>query len=349
MRLRTDEWIFQKEMRHIFIACTCRCLVLVCVLMDPGKSKYLLEQCIGHGTQSVVYRAREVGTKKIFAMKQIMCPDVPCPLTSLGANFREVSTLNQLRERHCENIVQLVDVVIGTDRLSLVFECCDESLSDLIRRFKRKRGGDGRLPMGLVRDLSNQILVGMSQVHACRIIHRDIKPQNLFVKREREGSTGLVLKIGDFGLAKQYTYPPAPETLDVASLWYRSPEVLLRSGYDVGMDLWGIGCVIAEMMLGEPLFIEDSEIGMLMKIFQTLGTPGIEEWPAVGYAVNASSEWPKWDRLKCLARFRRRICSVTSTSGFELICGLLKYDSNERMRCKDALRHDFFENSENRV
>ena len=309
------------------------------------KGKYFLEDAIGQGTQSVVYRARESGTDKIFALKQIMCPEtgLAIPLTSLGANFREVSTLNQLMEYNCENIVRLVDIVSGSDRLSLVFEYCEQSLSDWIGM---NRNGDKKTRVPVIRDLCRQLLVGMSVVHASLIIHRDVKPQNILLKQEGQRH---VLKIADFGLAKQFSYPPAPETLQVASLWYRAPEVLLRSGYDVGMDLWGIGCVVGEMMLGEPLFEGDCEIGMLMKIFQTLGTPGVDEWPAVGYSKNASSKWPKWDKLKSISRLKKRICSVAGTSGFDLICGWLVYNSNKRTRCKNALNHDFFENSEYRV
>jgi len=86
-----------------------------------------------------------------------------------------------------------------------------------------------------------------------------------------------------------------------------------------------------------------------MKIFQTLGTPGVDEWPSLRYASNASMEWPKWNRTRSVLEFKNRICSVVGTSGFDLIIGFLTYNPNKRIRCKVALNHDFFENSENRV
>ena len=226
-----------------------------------------------------------------------------------------------------------------------MFEYCEENLGEYIRRM-RKTSSRGGLSVGKVRDLSHQLLRGMSFVHDMRIIHRDVKPPNILLQWRK--SSELVLKLADFGLAKQYSYPLPLETLDVGSLWYRSPEVLIRSGYDVGMDLWGIGCVIAEMMLGEALFEEDTEIGMLMKIFQTLGTPREVDWPAMSYAENISPNWPRWDRRECIGKFKERICLVAGMTGLGLLVSLLRYDSNERLRCDEALRHDFFENSENR-
>jgi len=316
--------------------------------VENCMTKYHLGESIGQGTQSVVYRATDPGAGRMVAVKQIFCPSESggslFPLTSLGANFREVSALNQLMMFGHENIIRFVDMVVRADKLLLVFEHCDENLCQYIRRVGRKNSRG--LPAGLVRDLSFQLLTGMSAVHDARIIHRDVKSENILLKRL--GSSGLLLKVADFGLAKQYSYPPPIETLDVGSLWYRSPEVLIRSGYDVGMDLWGIGCVVGEMMTGKALFVEDCEIGMLMKIFQTLGTPRVEDWPAIGYAVNVSIHWPCWDRVVCMKKFKERISCQSGMSGFELLVCLLRYNSNERLRCREALRHDFFENSENR-
>jgi len=302
------------------------------------KDRYTLDKRIGQGTQSVVYRGRDLVDNRTVAVKQIICEQTArlCwPLTSLGANFREVSSLVLLMNKRSQHIVRLLDVVSSSDRLSLVFEHCDENLSRFIRRSKTD-GIYGGLRPSVVRDFSHQLISGMAVVHGEWIIHRDIKPENIFVRKG-------VLKIGDFGLSKQYSYPAPPETLEVASLWYRAPEVLLRTGYDVGMDLWSIGCVIGEMVRGKPMFTADTECGLLQQIVCEMFDPSVESWKLLEGVLGCGQKDDRMSRLK------RQICSNVGYEGLDLILGFLEYDSNKRLRCDEALRHDYFENSENLV
>lgn len=108
-----------------------------------------------------------------------------------------------------------------------------------------------------------QLLSGLAFCHARRILHRDLKPQNLLI--DRHGS----LKLADFGLARAIGIPVRTYTHEVVTLWYRSPEILLGSKhYSTAVDIWSVGCIFAEMAAQQPLFPGDSEIDELYKIFR---------------------------------------------------------------------------------
>ncbi|EGR29147.1 protein kinase domain protein [Ichthyophthirius multifiliis] len=100
-------------------------------------------------------------------------------------------------------------------------------------------------------------------------MHRDLKPANILVNLEHQ-----ILKIADFGLAKLFNIPIQELSLEIETLWYRAPEVLLGDvTYSLPVDMWSCGCIFAEMILGEPLFKGDSEIGQILEIFKFFGTP----------------------------------------------------------------------------
>lgn len=113
-----------------------------------------------------------------------------------------------------------------------------------------------------------QLVNGVNYCHSRRIIHRDLKPQNLLV--DRVGN----LKIADFGLARAFGIPIKTLTHEIETLWYRAPEVLLgQKQYSLGVDIWAVGCIFAELIEKKPMFNGDSEIDQIFKIFQFHGTP----------------------------------------------------------------------------
>ena len=121
-----------------------------------------------------------------------------------------------------------------------------------------------------------QILSGLVAIHSNRIIHRDLKTQNILINENHN------VKIADFGLARSFTVPFPELTHEVVTLWYRAPEILLgQKTYTPAIDIWSVGCIYAEMLTGRPLFDGASEIGQLIKIFKLMGTPNDSNWPGV--------------------------------------------------------------------
>ena len=164
---------------------------------------------IGEGQYGVVYKARMNSTGQLVAMKRIMIDENEgIPSTAL----REISLLQNLKH---ENIVRLLDVLHLDTRFYLVFELLEMDLGQLLKKNRPKT-----LPIDLSKSFFKQMIEGLFFCHTRRVLHRDIKPQNLLI-----GAHG-VLKIADFGLARVFQVPQRPLTNEVVTLWYRPPEVL---------------------------------------------------------------------------------------------------------------------------
>jgi serine/threonine protein kinase len=240
--------------------------------------------------------------------------------------IREIAILKELAH---DNIVRLMDVFCKPGELVLVFELLDSDLK------KHMKAIGGHLPPSQVRDFARQLLTGIEFCHANRIIHRDLKPQNLLIDSSNR------LKIADFGLARAFSLPIPQYTHEVVTVWYRPLEILLGSKlYSVPVDLWGVGCILAEMASGSPLFAGDSEIDTAFKIFQKLGTPNETVWPGVSELPDFKPTFPKW-HPKGWANIRNTLPQV-GTAGVELLDQLMKYNPRARISARAALAHPYF-------
>lgn len=128
--------------------------------------------------------------------------------------------------------------------------------------------------MPTVKSFLFQLLKGIENCHKNKVLHRDLKPQNLLISREG------ILKLADFGLARAFGIPVKNYTHEVVTLWYRAPDILLGSKkYSTSVDIWSIGCIFAELVNRKPLFAGCSEEDQLKKIFSIRGTPSLDDWP----------------------------------------------------------------------
>ena len=158
----------------------------------------------------------------------------------------------------------------GEKKLNLVFELLDYDLKKYLNEFKQT------VTPYTIKLLIYQLINGINYCHARRIIHRDLKPQNLLI--DKQGN----LKIADFGLARAFSLPIKTLTHEIETLWYRAPEVLLgQKQYSLGVDIWAVGCIFAELIEKRPLFCGDSEIDQIFKIFQFHGTPNTAVWERI--------------------------------------------------------------------
>ncbi|KAK4401192.1 Cell division control protein 2A [Sesamum angolense] len=278
---------------------------------------------IGEGTYGVVYKARDRMTNETIALKKIRLEqeDEGVPSTAI----REISLLKEMQHG---NIVRLQDVVHSEKRLYLVFEYLDLDLKkhmDSCPEFSQ----DPRL----VKMFLYQILRGIAYCHSHRVLHRDLKPQNLLIDRRTNA-----LKLADFGLARAFGIPVRTFTHEVVTLWYRAPEILLGSRhYSTPVDVWSVGCIFAEMVNRRPLFPGDSEIDELFKIFRVMGTPNEDTWPGVTSLPDFKSAFPKWPP-KDLAT----VVPNLDAAGLDLLCKMLCLDPSKRITARSALEHEYF-------
>mmetsp|Transcript_66915 Transcript_66915/g.189862 ORF Transcript_66915/g.189862 Transcript_66915/m.189862 type:complete len:345 (+) Transcript_66915:69-1103(+) len=296
--------------------------------------RYEMTEKIGEGTYGAVYKARCRQTGKTTAIKRIKISpeDEGVPSTAL----REISLLQDLDH---PNVVRLHDVFSGPTSLHLVFECLDMDLRMHLKRSGRM-GGD------TLRSASRQCFAGLEFCHALRILHRDLKPQNVLVCL-RSGTTGSSedprLVLADFGLARVFSVPLRVYTHEVVTLWYRAPEILLgQPWYGPSMDIWSLGCIVAEMATSQPLFPGDSEIDTIFKIFRCLGTPNDEVWPGVSGLKDFKARFPQWKDTG-LEGVRAAANGDLGDQGIDIIRQCLRYNLVNRGSARKLLRHPFLE------
>uniref|UniRef100_A0A0D9Z194 Protein kinase domain-containing protein n=1 Tax=Oryza glumipatula TaxID=40148 RepID=A0A0D9Z194_9ORYZ len=289
--------------------------------------QYEKEEKIGEGTYGVVYRARDKVTNETIALKKIRLEqeDEGVPSTAI----REISLL---KEMHHGNIVRLHDVIHSEKRIYLVFEYLDLDL----KKFMDSCPEFAKNPT-LIKSYLYQILRGVAYCHSHRVLHRDLKPQNLLIDRRTNA-----LKLADFGLARAFGIPVRTFTHEVVTLWYRAPEILLGSRqYSTPVDMWSVGCIFAEMVNQKPLFPGDSEIDELFKIFRVLGTPNEQSWPGVSSLPDYKSAFPKWQ-----AQALATIVPTLDPAGLDLLSKMLRYEPNKRITARQALEHEYFKDLE---
>ncbi|CAN8019638.1 unnamed protein product, partial [Ixodes persulcatus] len=183
----------------------------------------------------------------------------------------------------------------------------------------------------LLQSYLKQILEGILFCHRRRVLHRDLKPQNLLI--DQKGN----IKLADFGLARAFGIPIRVYTHEIVTLWYRAPEVLLGSPrYSTPIDIWSIACIFVEMINKRPLFHGDSEIDQLFRIFRTLGTPTEDTWPGVAKLPDYKSSFPNWSE-----NILRSLLKNMDDDGIDLLEKMLVYDPVRRISAKDCLDHPY--------
>ncbi|XP_012524249.1 cyclin-dependent kinase 11B isoform X4 [Monomorium pharaonis] len=292
-------------------------------------------QCLNRieeGTYGVVYRARDKRTDEIVALKRLKMEKEKegFPITSL----REINTL--LKSQH-PNIVTVREIVVGSnmDKIFIVMDYVEHDLKSLIETMKQKK--QVFIP-GEVKCLMQQLLRAVAHLHDNWILHRDLKTSNLLLSHRG------ILKVGDFGLAREYGSPLRQYTPIVVTLWYRAPELLLCDKeyaglYSTPIDMWSVGCIFAELLRMEPLFPGKSDIDQLNKIFKELGTPSERIWP--GYTKLPIVQKIPFAHYP-VNNLRQRFSLSLSDLGVELLNKFLTYDPRQRVTAEDALNHGYF-------
>lgn len=270
---------------------------------------------LGQGTYATVFKGKSRLTDNLVALKEIMLePDEGAPCTGI----REVSLLKDLRHA---NIVTLHDIIHTENHLTLVFEYLEKDL----KQYMEDCGNI--LSMNNVRLFLFQLLRGLAYCHQRRILHRDLKPQNLLINEKGE------LKLADFGLARAKSVPTKTYSNEVVTLWYRPPDVLVGcTEYSTQIDMWGVGCIFYEMACGRPLFPGSTAEEQLGLIFRALGTPPVGPLTEI-YDKNYRA--PRNEPL--LSRAPR-----LDKDAKHLLSKFLLYEAKKRISAAEAMKHPYF-------
>eukprot|EP00127_Corallochytrium_limacisporum_P004574 Clim_evm14s168 gene=Clim_evmTU14s168 len=295
---------------------------------DVGP-KYDNLQYIGEGAYGLVCAATELSTGRRVAIKKISPFEHK---TYCQRTLREIKILTHFDH---ENIIGILDLIQppAMDQFTDVFVVQELMETDLYRLLKTQR-----LSIDHICYFLYQVVRGLKYIHSANVLHRDLKPSNLLI------NTNCDLKICDFGLARV-----ADPNIDhsglmteyVATRWYRAPEIMLSSrAYTKAIDIWSVGCILAEMLGGKPLFPGKHYLDQLNLILSVLGTPSEEDFSCIqnekaqAYirSLNNREKMP-WNQI-----FPEADAVV-----LDMLEGLLKFNPVKRFTVEDALRHPFLE------
>ncbi|KAJ8985551.1 hypothetical protein NQ317_019935 [Molorchus minor] len=293
--------------------------------MTNKLKRYEKIEFLGEGQFATVYKARDTETDNIVAVKKIKLGSRQ--EAQDGINRTALREIKLLQEINHKNLIGLLDVFGHMSNVSLVFDFMDTDLEIIIK------DNTIILTTANIKSYVLQTLQGLEYLHLNWILHRDLKPNNLLVN-----SSG-VLKIGDFGLAKLYGSPNRVNTHQVVTRWYRAPELLFGAKqYGTCIDMWAVGCILAELLLRVPLFPGESDLDQLTKIFSVFGNPTEENWPG----VKALTDYVEFKTFNSIPL--KTIFTAAADDLLNLIEGLLVLNPIKRKECAECLQMQFFSN-----
>ncbi|NWX43320.1 MK15 kinase, partial [Steatornis caripensis] len=278
----------------------------------------------------IVWKAIDRRTGEIVAVKKIF--DAFRNRTDAQRTFREIMFLQEFGEH--PNIIKLLDVIPAENNkdIYLIFESMETDLHAVI-----KKGN-------LLRDIHKcyilyQLLKATKFIHSGNVIHRDQKPSNILLDAD------CFVKLCDFGLARSLCQMNEDQgnpvlTEYVATRWYRAPEILLSSrSYTKGVDMWSIGCILGELLLGKPLFPGTSTVNQIEQILRVIPAPSPEDILAMqsDYRASVINRMSSRQRVT----FEEILPSSTPLPALDLLKKLLVFNPDKRLTAEEALQHPY--------
>jgi len=286
---------------------------------------YAAERVIGNGSFGVVYQATVIETGETVAIKKV--------LQDRRFKNRELQVMGMLDH---PSVVNLKHCFYSKGEkpddifLNLVMEYIPETIHRTLRNHTKAKK---LVPIMYTKVYMYQICRAIAYIHSLGICHRDIKPQNLLLNTRTHD-----VKLCDFGSAK-ILIKGEPNVAYICSRYYRAPELVFEATeYTTKIDVWSLGCVMAELLLGNPLFPGDSGVDQLIEIIKILGTPTKEEIKA----MNPNHTSFKFPQIKAHP-WHKVFRSKAPPQAVDLVSKFLRYKPESRLDPLEALCHPFFD------
>ncbi|EPY19959.1 mitogen-activated protein kinase 5 [Strigomonas culicis] len=302
------------------------------------EDTYTVTSVVGHGAYGVVCAALDDRTFQEVAIKRVS--RVFEDLIDGRRIWREILILRLLRENGCRNMLRLLRVLPPKDPITefrdlyMVTDLFDTDLFAIIRQNKN-------MSTDMLRRVGARVLQCLADMHTMGIVHRDIKPSNILLRDEKDAENATVC---DFGLARAGLLDltePLDLTDYVVTRWYRPPELLLMCSYSFPIDMWAVGCVMAEYVTQRPIFAGRDYIHQLQLVLASVnitGTSFMESTSAS--AINHMNDVArKYKGTRPLSN----LLAALPKEGFDLVNRMLAFEPDNRITALEALQHPFFE------
>ena len=293
------------------------------LVLESMKKRYRVIKTIGWGTFGIVVGVCDE-QQNVFAVKRVM--------QDPHIKNRELEIMKVLKH---SNVLELLDFFVTQaiddemKCLNCVTECFPENLNQMLRDYALEQMP---IPMRHARLFTYQLCRGLSYIHSKGICHRDLKPQNILINREK-----LELKICDFGAAKVLERNQ-PSTSYICTRYYRAPELIFGCvDYNFSIDIWSVGCIIAELLTGQILFRGMTTSDQLTKIMSIIGSPSVEQI----LAMNSQSPFTKIPKVKGKGIDEVLMYTDSPESAYELLEMIFQYDPKKRPTALGIMLHDF--------
>ena len=281
------------------------------------NNKYIKVSKIGGGSFGAVYLVKEKDTNKVYAMKKFYLDNL-----GNGGAKKQYEILSKFNH---ENIHKVIDMFIAPNKNQyLITPYYQNNLYNYTSK---------KLPEKVIKQIIFQVVCGVNYLHSLKYIHRDIKPDNILISSE-----GKII-LTDFDLCRQESKgKDDPMTRTAVTLYYRAPELFFGdSYYGNKIDIWSIGCVFAELIIGKPIFKANNELGTLSNIIEIIGCPSEENWPGVSQLPNylpfTGGEFKLGKMLEE---------GGLSKGGIDIVTKMLMLDPKKRPSCEEMLKDEYF-------
>ena len=292
------------------------------------QNKYEVLGVVGEGAYGIVYKCINKETKEIVAIKKFKESEDEIVQKTMK---RELTMLKKVSNK---NIVEFKEAYLHKKNLFLVFEFVDRNLLEVLEQYPNG------LDPELIKYFVFQMIKACQYLHNKNIIHRDIKPENLLIDNKNN------LKVCDFGFARdielnEYNNNKEIMTDYVATRWYRAPELLITGGiYGPAVDYWAIGCIMGELVDGNPLFPGDNEIDQVDCIQKILGN--LPEYLIEMYYENPVYNQNELKMVDEPEGLESRYGKKLSEDAIDFMKGLLELDYNKRLNKDNVFEHKYF-------